>query len=79
MCIRDSYYIDYYLAQTCALQFWRRARADRDEAMTAYRKLCGLGGLKPFTGLVEDAGLTSPFRDGCLADIAGSVAEELGL
>jgi len=73
------YYIDYCLAQTCALQFWRRAGADRDEAMTAYRKLCSLGGLKPFTNLVEDVGLNSPFADGCLEDIAGSVAEQLGL
>jgi M3 family oligoendopeptidase len=73
------YYIDYCLAQTCALQFWRRGRADRDEAMTAYRKLCGLGGLKPFTDLVADVGLNSPFQAGCLADIAGSVSEELGL
>jgi M3 family oligoendopeptidase len=73
------YYIDYCLAQTCALQFWRRARMDRPESMKAYRKLCGLGGLKPFTNLVADVGLNSPFEDGCLADIAGSVAEELGL
>lgn len=73
------YYIDYCLAQTCALQFWRRSRMDRDEAMTAYRKLCGLGGLMPFTDLVEEVGLNSPFKDGCLADIAGSVAEALEL
>ena len=73
------YYIDYCLAQTCALQFWRRARADRDEAMSAYRELCGLGGLESFTGLVGRVGLNSPFEEGCLADIAGSVAQALEL
>lgn len=67
------YYIDYCLAQSCALQFWQRARADRDEAMSAYRKLCALGGSLPFSGLVASAGLTSPFSEGCLARLAGDL------
>lgn len=73
------YYIDYCLAQTCALQFRRRAEVDREEAMAAYRELCGLGGLKPFTELIAAVGLSSPFAEGCLAEIAGSVEKALGL
>jgi len=73
------YYIDYCLAQTCALQFWRRAESDRAEAMAAYRDLCGLGGSQPFTGLVAGAGLVSPFEPGCLADVASSLETALEL
>ena len=49
------YYIDYCLAQTCALQFWARADADRDAALTDYVALCGRGGSLPFQALVRSA------------------------
>lgn len=71
--LHPFYYIDYCLAQTCALQFWRRAQADRDGAMAAYRRLCELGGSLPFSGLVEAAGLVSPFAEGSVARIAEDV------
>ncbi|MSP02436.1 MAG: M3 family oligoendopeptidase [Acetobacteraceae bacterium] len=64
------YYIDYTLAQCCALQFWSRARRDPKEALDAYVGLCGLGGSAPFQELVSAAGLISPFADGALADVA---------
>ena len=67
------YYIDYCLAQTCALQFWQRARADRDAAMAAYRRIAEIGGSKPFSGIVAEAGLVSPFADGCLSNLAGDL------
>jgi M3 family oligoendopeptidase len=67
------YYIDYCLAQTCALQFWQRSRADRDAAMEAYRRICELGGSRPFSGIVASAGLTSPFAPGCLQGLAGDL------
>ena len=63
------YYIDYTLAQCCAMQFWSRARRDRDEALNAYVGLCDLGGSAPFQELVRAAGLISPFADGALADV----------
>ena len=63
------YYIDYTLAQCCALQFWSRARRDPAGALEAYVGLCGLGGSAPFQELVRDAGLISPFADGALADV----------
>ena len=63
------YYIDYVLAQTCALQFWVRAERDRDGAMADYVALCRRGGAAPFRSLVASAGLTSPFDDGCLAEV----------
>jgi M3 family oligoendopeptidase len=63
------YYIDYTLAQCCAMQFWSRARHDAKGALNAYVGLCDLGGSAPFQDLVREAGLISPFADGALADV----------
>ncbi len=63
------YYIDYTLAQCCAMQFWSRARHDPAGALKAYIGLCDLGGSAPFQELVGKAGLISPFADGALADV----------
>ncbi len=72
------YYIDYVLAQTCALQFWVRAERDRDEAMRSFVALCERGGGAPFQELVRSAGLTSPFDDGCLTEVVGQARIALG-
>jgi M3 family oligoendopeptidase len=63
------YYIDYTLAQCCALQFWVKSRADYAAALADYVALCGRGGSAPFQELVASAGLISPFADGALADV----------
>ncbi|MFT7463775.1 MAG: M3 family oligoendopeptidase [Pseudohongiellaceae bacterium] len=73
------YYIDYVLAQTCALQFLRRSRADEAEAMSAYVALCRRGGEAPFQELVRSAGLVSPFDEGCLAAVVDEAQKLLGL
>jgi hypothetical protein len=61
--------VDYVLARTCALQFWVRAQRDPDAAMRAYVRLCARGGEAPFQELARSAGLTSPFEDGCVAEV----------
>ncbi|MGE0419385.1 MAG: M3 family oligoendopeptidase [Acetobacteraceae bacterium] len=63
------YYIDYTLAQCCAMQFWVRSRHDYAGALDAYVRLCGRGGEAPFQDLVKSAGLVSPFAPGALADV----------
>ncbi|PED08940.1 M3 family oligoendopeptidase [Bacillus pseudomycoides] len=63
------YYIDYTLAQICALQFWKRARDNRQEAWEDYVNLCQKGGSQSFLQLVEIANLTSPFTDGCVQGV----------
>jgi len=73
------YYIDYTLAQCCALQFWAKARREPEASMKAYVELCGLGGSAPFQQLVQSAGLISPFAEGALEDVAKEAAIELGL
>jgi len=73
------YYIDYCLAQTCALQMWRNSNLDRDETMRKYRHLCSLGGSLPFTGLIDAVGLANPFKSGCLTQVCDAAADSLGL
>jgi len=73
------YYIDYCLAQTCALQMWHAASIDRESAMTRYRALCKLGGSMPFTQLLSAVGLANPFDDGCLETVCDAARETLGL
>lgn len=60
------YYIDYTLAQVCALQFWKKSKEDFDTAWKDYLHLCGLGGSMAFTELVAAANLKSPFEEGSL-------------
>lgn len=56
------YYIDYTLAQVCALQFWIRSRKEGKKAWEDYVSLCKEGGSKPFLELVKIAGLQNPFQ-----------------
>lgn len=63
---RPFYYIDYCLAQVCALQFWALAEEDRADAMKRYRHLCSLGGSLPFTALLNEIELQSPFSQGTI-------------
>lgn len=63
------YYIDYTLAQICALQFWKRANKGDDKAWEDYVTLCKEGGSKPFLNLVKIANLRSPFEAGCVKSV----------
>ena len=63
------YYIDYCLALTGALQFWSKSRQDAEGTLDAYAQLCTLGGSRDYTGLLESAGLKSPFEPGCLDEV----------
>jgi M3 family oligoendopeptidase len=63
------YYIDYTLAEICALQFFMRDKQDHSIAFNDYVKLCKAGGSKPFIELVEYANLRSPFDEGCVKDV----------
>lgn len=73
------YYIDYVLAQTCALQFWERAERDPQEAITSYVALCARGGEAPFQELARSAGLRSPFEEGCLESVVERARQHLNL
>lgn len=61
------YYIDYTLAQVCALQFFAKLNDNYEEAWKDYLHLCKQGGTKSFLGLVKEANLDNPFVDGCIS------------
>lgn len=60
------YYVDYTLAQVCALQFWNRCQNNDQEVFNDYYEICKLGGTKTFTEIVKNASLKVPFEEGCL-------------
>ena len=69
--IYDSplYYIDYCLAQTCALQYKVKMDADFGEAWSSYLKLCRLSASDFYTNMIKEVGLMSPFEEGCVKNI----------
>lgn len=67
------YYIDYALAEICALQFWKKMNENREGAWNDYLHLCQLGGSKSFVALVRDANLISPFESGCVESVIGEI------
>lgn len=71
------YYIDYALAQICALQFWVRSRQQKEQAWSDYLKLCRAGGSKAFSGLLAEAGLKNPFRPGSITGVVKAAEEYL--
>jgi M3 family oligoendopeptidase len=77
--LNPFYYIDYALAQTCALQYWAWSERDFDEALASYVALCQRGGEAPFQALAKGAGLRSPFHQGCLSDVVAQAKEVLAI
>ena len=71
------YYIDYVLAEVCALQFWKRDQEDHKSAWSDYVKLCKKGGSESFLDLVEIAGLVSPFNKNCIPNVIHDVEDWL--
>ncbi len=71
------YYIDYCLAQTCALEYKNWMDRDYQEAWQSYLKLCNLSASDFYGGLLKKAGLEIPFEDGCLAHLARGLEEKL--
>lgn len=63
------YYIDYALAQICALQFWVKSRENKEEAMKDYLHICEIGGSKTFLDIVKSGNLQSPFASNTIQDI----------
>ena len=63
------YYIDYTLAQVCALEFFLESHKDYKKAWERYIKLCKLGGSESFLKLLEIVGLENPFKDGTISKV----------
>lgn len=69
------YYIDYCLAQICALQFWRKCNEDRDVAWKDYLSLCKQGGSRSFLELLKTARIESPFDKNTIQSIVNYAGE----
>ena len=71
------YYIDYCLAQTCAFQYKAMMDEDYDKAWESYLKLCRLSASGFFTDMLEEVGLVSPFKDGCIKKTIEKLESEM--
>ena len=71
------YYIDYCLAQTVSLEFWAMIEDDLDDAWAHYMAYTQQGGSQTFTDLLKNAGLESPFDEGCLLKVCRKASEYL--
>ena len=63
------YYIDYCLAQTVALEFWKMIGENLPDAWQHYMAYTEQGGSRTFTDLLKNAGLESPFEETCLCSV----------
>ncbi|MCD6322752.1 MAG: M3 family oligoendopeptidase [Clostridiales bacterium] len=69
------YYIDYVLAQVCALQFWVLDEENHDKAWDSYIRLIKDSGQYSFTEIIKRAGLSTPFEDEILPKISKRALE----
>ena len=67
------YYIDYCLAQTCALQYKIWKDKDFKAAWASYIKLCRLSASDFFTRMIPAVGLKNPFEDGSIRSLVESL------
>lgn len=71
------YYIDYCLAQTCACQYKVKMDEDYKAAWDSYLKLCRLSAKDFYTNMLKEAGLESPFEDGCIRNIIKKIESKM--
>ncbi len=71
------YYIEYGIAQTGALQVWKRAKKDRRGAVAAYRRALALGWTRPLPRLFAAAGLRFDFGARTVAPLVRAALEDL--
>ncbi len=71
------YYIDYCLAQTCALQYKVWMDENYEEAWESYLKLCRLSASDFYTNMLKAVGLDCPFEDGCVENIIRKIEKKL--
>lgn len=71
------YYIDYCLAQTCALQYKAKMDENYQEAWKSYLKLCKLSASDFYTNMLKEVELRSPFEDGCMQNIVENLEKSV--
>jgi M3 family oligoendopeptidase len=71
------YYIDYCLAETCAIQYRIWIETDREAAWKSYIDRTAKAGSFTFNDLVAQAGLKSPFDPECMESLVIGVSKLL--
>lgn len=71
------YYIDYCLAQTCALQYKVWMDQDYKAAWQSYLKLCGLSASDFYVNMLKEVGLKLPFEEDCMKDMADKLEKKI--
>ena len=71
------YYIDYVLASICAMQFKIKMDENYRGAFEKYLELCKLSARKFYEPMLDEVGLDSPFRDGCIEKIVSKLKEKV--
>lgn len=67
------YYIDYCLAQTCALQFKTKMDENYKEAWDKYIEFCLESAKDYFPNMLHKVGFKSPFEDGFIKEIVDKI------
>lgn len=68
--VNPFYYVDYALAQMGAFEFYKMMGENREQAWADYYKLCKSGGSRGYFETLAYAGLSNPFQEGTLKEIA---------
>ncbi len=71
------YYIDYVLASVCAMQYKVQMDEDFESAWNNYLKLCKLSAKDFYVNVIREAGLNSPFEDGCMEELVGKLEKKV--
>ena len=75
--IYPFYYIEYAIAQLGALQVWRNALANQEQAVEDYRAALALGGSKPLPELFERAGARLIFDEAGMAELVALIQRHI--
>lgn len=68
--VNPFYYVDYALAQMGAFEFYKKMTENREQAWADYYKLCKSGGSRGYFETLDYAGLSNPFEEGTVKEIA---------
>lgn len=71
------YYIEYAIAQLGALQVWRNALADQEQAVEDYRAALALGGSKPLPDLFARAGARLIFDEAGMIELVALIQHRI--
>ena len=72
------YYIEYAIAQLCALQNWRHYRADSKRTLAAYRRALALGGSRPLPDLFAAMDVRFDLSPAMMRDLVADVVQQSG-